>query len=122
MASNKTTITIGEEDALVFRILKAKTGYDLDEIFHMLAEQVKIMLEDGIDEKATRINFMIDADLKNSMVHLRFSPLYFGLGNLTKEQLDEVLTAFGYSTDGKFTDLREKPQSTEAKKEESDKQ
>jgi hypothetical protein len=41
-------------------------------------------------------------------VHLRFSPQYFGLDNLSSEKQKEVLSAFGYSTDGKFTDLREK--------------
>ena len=113
-SNNKTTITISEDDALIYRILKAKTGYDLDEIFHMLATEIKSIMEDGLDEKATRINFMIDADLKNSMVHLRFSPLYMGLGNLTKEQRAEVLRAFDY--DENFHDLREKPKKKEESK------
>lgn len=115
----KTTFTVSEEDGQIFRLLKARTGYNLDEIFHMLAKEVKTIMCEGIDPKASRLNFMIDADLKNTMVHLRFSPLYFGLDNLTKEQHDEVLRAFDYSTDGKFTDLRgkQKPQPPEEKKE-----
>lgn len=101
----KTTFTLDDEDALVFRLLKVRTGIDLNEIFHMLAKEVKTIMCDGIDSKATKLNFMIDADLKNSMVHLRFSPLYFGLSNLTKEQQSEVKKAFGY--DEHFHDLRE---------------
>lgn len=112
----KTTITLNDDDALVFRMLKVRTGYTLDEIFAMLAKEIKTIIVDGIDSKATRLNFMIDADLKNSMVHLRFSPLYIGLDNLNNEQMKEVLTAFGYSTDGRFKDLREKdPAKEEAK-------
>jgi hypothetical protein len=103
----KTTITLNEEDAQIFRLLKARTGYTLDEIFSMLAKEVKVIMCEGIDPKASRLNFMIDADLKNSMVHLRFSPLYFGLGNLTLEQQKEVKKAFGYGEN--FEDLREKP-------------
>jgi hypothetical protein len=111
----KTTITLSEDDALVFRLLKVKTGYTLEELMHMLTTAIKTVMVDGIDEKAQRLNFGVFANLKNSMVEIRFSPLYIGLDNLTNEQQKEVLTAFGYSTDGRFKDLREKdPEKEEA--------
>jgi hypothetical protein len=106
--SKKTTISVSEEDGYIFRLLKARTGYTLDEIFHMLATEIKTILTEGIDEKASRVNFMIDADLKNSMVHLRFSSLYMGLDNLNAEQRRDVLKAFDYGPN--FEDLRDKPQ------------
>lgn len=115
----KTTITLNEEDAQIFRLLKARTGYDLDELFSMLAKEVKTIMCEGIDPKATKLNFMIDADLKNSMVHLRFSPLYFGLDNLSQTQRDEVLRAFHYDP-ATMKDLSEKDpeKPTEEKKDE----
>jgi hypothetical protein len=102
-----TTVSVNEETSKILRFLSQKTKIDLIDIMDEISKQIKIMLEDGIED-TPRINFMVDADLKNSMVHLRFSPLYMGLDNLTLEQRNTVLKEFGYSQDGKFTDLREK--------------
>ena len=101
-----TSISVNEETSKIFRVLSQKTKIDLIDIMDEIAKQIKIMMIDGIDEKANRLNFMVDADLKNSIVHLRFSPLYFGLSNLTHEQQSEVKRAFDYGEH--YEDLREK--------------
>jgi hypothetical protein len=108
--SKKTTFTVDEEDGYVFRLWKTRTGYDISEILHMIAEKAKIIMCDGVDERASRLNFGVFANIKDSMVEIRFSPLFMGLEGLTQSQRDDVLRGFDYSTDGKYTDYREHPE------------
>lgn len=76
--------------------LSRKAKLDMSDILNMVLRQVSIILHDGIDEKATQINWMTDADLKNNMVHLRFSPLYFGTCSQLGLPVKDVLKAFDY--------------------------
>jgi hypothetical protein len=78
------------------------------ETFSQLMEQLQLLLD--IMEDGKKLLFLFDFDNKNKMVHIRLSDaLMSSFAEIDPEMRAEILKAFGYSTDGKFTDLREKP-------------
>ena len=108
----RTTICLDLADALVYREFSERTSTDLIQIFKMFAKELKKALDDKDEEK--RILFMFDYDLKNSMIHLRLSNSFLGVGSLDALGLprEEIEKAFGYVRDPKtnaIIDTTEKP-------------
>ena len=66
-----TTISVNEETSRILRELSNRTRIPLYDIMDELGKAVKVILECGTS--AQRLNFMIDPDLPNRMVHLRFN-------------------------------------------------
>lgn len=66
-----TTVSVNEETGRILRELSDRTKIPLMDIMDELGRAVRVILECGTE--ARRLNFMIDPDLKNRMVHLRFN-------------------------------------------------
>ena len=81
-----TTISVNEETSRIFRLLSQRTKIDLIDIMDELGKQIKIMLEDGIEE-SSRISFMARADLATSQVKLYFAPILTSLSQLPPEAI-----------------------------------
>jgi hypothetical protein len=82
----RTTICLDSEDADVFRELSNKTKINMIDLFHEIAKEIKVMLEDGLPEDS-RINFMAKHFLDKSAVVLYFSTMTCGTGLENLEQL-----------------------------------
>lgn len=85
-----TTISVTEETNKTFRKLSSMAKIPLIDLMDEIAKEIEKLLTDGIDENATRINFMADFDVKNCMVHLRASPLYTSLTQLPFEIQQQI--------------------------------
>ena len=83
----RTTICLDSEDADVFRELSDKTKINMIDLFHEIAKNIKAMLSDGLPENS-RMNFMAQHSLKDSVVILRFATMTCGFG---EESLEELL-------------------------------
>lgn len=80
-----------EKCAKVFRELAKRTRMSINDLMCEISAAIEDMMENGIDERANRIVFMADSDLKNSMVHLRFAPLFVGSSSKMPSEIQEQL-------------------------------
>ena len=113
---------MAEQDSKVIRVtdstyntlkeMSERTSIKMSTILELIFCEVQKQLD--LMQSNKKLLFMSDlyidkqtASLPKTIIRLS-DACSFGLNDLTKEQRDEILKAFDYSTDGKFTDLREK--------------
>jgi hypothetical protein len=110
--SKVTTISVSQETLATWNELSERTRIPISRLLKEITENIQRQLD--LMQTGRCLNFLSDlyidkqtANLPKTIIRLSDANS-FGLDHLTKEQRDEVLKAFDYSTDGKFTDLREK--------------
>jgi len=107
MNDNQTTVSMDKDTQKMLRSISAKVGISQSQILEDFVKALYKLLSEGL-ESTQKISLTTwEVNLKNSTIRINASPI-FSLNELPSELRKEVLTAFGYSTDGKFTDLREK--------------
>lgn len=89
------------------KAISAKARMTETEIIREFIEKLFQLITEGIPE-SNRLSLGSFVDLKSGSVRTCVAPIFFGIEEIPSELRKEVLTAFGYSTDGRFTDLREK--------------
>lgn len=108
------TIKIRKEDKAVWDEFLARTHSEGTEAFHQFMSELRLLLDLMSSNNKLLFMFNMNHEGTNKFVILRLSDANsFGLGSIPSELRNDVLKAFDYSTDGKFTDLREKPEQTE---------
>ena len=85
----QTTITVEKETGEVLRQLSEKSKIPLISIMEELGTCVKMAMDDL--PESNHLNFMMDWDLKNSMIHLRFNPTWCGTYEDLPEEIKECL-------------------------------
>ena len=108
MNDNQTTVSMDKDTQKMLRSISAKVAQSQSQILEDFVKALYQLLTEGL-ESTHRVSLTSwEISLKNSTIRINASPI-FSLNELPNELRKEVLTAFGYSTDGKFTDLRESP-------------
>ncbi|MGD0160335.1 MAG: hypothetical protein ABSB89_08555 [Candidatus Bathyarchaeia archaeon] len=83
MTQNRTTAWITTETAETLRILSEATGIDSTAILHeIFGKNVKQILADLYEGK--RLLFMVEYDLANKEIKLKFSNSFLGLVNFSE--------------------------------------
>jgi len=107
MNDNQTTVSMDKDTQKMLRTISCKVGLSQSQLLEDFVKALYQLLSEGLEEthRISLTNWEID--LVKSTIRINASPI-FSLTELPSELRNEVLTAFGYSTDGRFTDLREK--------------
>gem|GEM_PF-6522302 len=109
MEPESTTIRVKNTTAKTLREFCNRTQTNQIDLMTELGTQIQLLLD--IMESGKKLLYLVDFDNKNRMVHIRLSDaLMTCFDQIDPEMRTEILKAFGYSNDGKFTDLREKQQ------------
>jgi len=104
------TIKIRKEDKAVWDEFLARTRCEGTEAFHQFMSELRLLLDLMSPTNKLLFMFNMNHEGTNKFVILRLSDACsFGLDQIPPELRNDVLKAFNYSTDGKFSDLREKP-------------
>jgi len=119
--SKQTTISVSPESLATWNELSARTGIPISTLLKEITESVQKQLD--LMQPNRKLLFMADlyidkqtANLPKTIIRLSDANS-FGFDQIPQELRKQVLDAFGYSTDGKFTDLTEKPEQTEKQEE-----
>jgi hypothetical protein len=107
MNENQTTVSMDKDTQKLLRAISAKVCLSQSQLLEDFVKALYQLLSEGLEEthRISLTNWEID--LAKSTIRINATPI-FSLHELPSELRNEVLTAFGYSTDGRFTDLREK--------------
>ncbi|MGA2522906.1 MAG: hypothetical protein ABSF65_01985 [Candidatus Bathyarchaeia archaeon] len=110
--SKQSTISVSPETLSTWNELSTRTGIPISTLIKEIAESVQKQLD--LMQTNRKLLFMSDFYNKDNVPKtiIRLSDYNsFGFDQIPQEYRKIVLDAFGYSTDGKFTDLREKKES-----------
>ena len=85
--SKITSMAVSPDTLSVFRELSEKTKIPLFQIMEELAQQISIILTDGLPDETTRVNYMAKAFLDKSCVVLQFSSMFLGIGEFEEKKV-----------------------------------
>lgn len=113
VSKNSTTISVSPETLATWNELSERTRIPISRLLREITENIQKQLDLMTRDRCLNFltNLYIDskvATLPKTIIRLSDANS-FGLDSIPAELRSDVLKAFDYSTDGKFTDLREKP-------------